>query len=89
MFFITLFKLKGKPTKENIERRDKALKDPNAIVKIHSIHWTLGRYDGVIYSEAPNEKAILAMAVTFSEAASSETLVAIPREDALKAVGLR
>jgi hypothetical protein len=38
MFFITLFKLKGKPTKENVERMDKVLKDPNPVVKIHSIH---------------------------------------------------
>lgn len=87
MFFITLFKMKDY-TWENIGRIDKALRDPNSAVKVHSIHWTLGRYDGVIYSEASSEKAILALAVAFGDAASSETLVAVPREEALKAVGL-
>lgn len=89
MFFIILVKLKRKPTKENIERMDKALKELKHLTKVHSIHWTLGRYDGVVYAEAPDEKAALAFNFDFADAASTETLVAIPREEALKAVGLR
>ena len=89
MFFIILGRLKRKPTKENVERMDKALKDPKPIVKIHSHHWTLGRYDAVMLVEAPDEKAALAFTFDFADFASTETLVAIPREEAVKAVGLR
>jgi len=89
LFFIILVKLKRKPTKEAIERMDKARKELKHSTKIHSIHWTLGRYDVVLYAEAPDEKAALAFNFDFAEVASTETLVAIPREEALKAVGLR
>ena len=89
MFFIALIKNKLKDTKEDIEAADKFLKEPKYGIKIHSIHWTLGRYDTVVHFEAPDEKAALAAAFDFSDGASFETLVAIPREEALKAVGLR
>ena len=90
MFLISLVKLRRNPTKEDVAAMDKAMKEPSIQgLKIHSLHWTLGRYDLVIYSEAPNEKVALAAAFQLGEAASTETLVAIPREEALKTVGLR
>jgi len=87
LFFIILAKLKRRPTKEDIEGIDKYLKELKQI-KVHSIHWTLGRYDAVVFAEAPDEKAILAFNFNIATV-STETLVAIPREEALKAVGLR
>ena len=90
MFFISLVKLRRKPTEEDVKAMDKAIKEPKIKgAKIHSVRWTLGRYDLVIYSEAPNEKAALAAVFQSGDVASTETLVAIPREEALKTVGLR
>jgi len=90
LFFISLVKLRRKPTKETVAAMDAAIKKPKIKgAKIHSVHWTLGRYDVIIYSEAPDEKAALAAVFQFADVASTETLVAIPREEALKAVGLR
>jgi len=83
-------KLRRKPTEEDVKAMDKAIKEPKIKeAKILSVHWTLGRYDLIIYSEAPNEKAALASTFQFGDVASTETLVAIPREEALKTVGLR
>jgi len=90
LFFIRLVKFRRKPTEETVKAMDKAIKEPKIKgAKVHSVHWTLGRYDVVIYSEAPNEKAALASVFQFGDIASIETLVAIPREEALKTVGLR
>ena len=72
-----------------IEATDKRMKEGMREVKIHSIHWTFGRYDAVVYSEAPDEKAAFAGFFDVVDRLSTETLVAIPREEALKAVGLR
>lgn len=48
--------------KEDFAEMDNAIKEPKHLVKTHSIHWTLGRYDLVIYSEAPDEEAVYAAA---------------------------
>lgn len=55
--------------------------------KFLSVYWTLGRYDVVITYEAPDEKAAMKGALNFSEFVSTETLVAVPREEAMKLVG--
>ena len=84
MFFVTLTKFRGKPSKELFDLADKTMESPPPGVKIHNVFWTLGRYDQVIIYEAPNEKEALKMGIPFSEYMASETLVAIPREEALK-----
>ena len=47
-------------------------------------YWTLGRYDGVMIFEAPSEKDAMKFAISFAEDATVETMVAVPREEALK-----
>ena len=89
MFFIHLIKLKHKLTKEDIEALDNLSNESKLGVKVLSTHYTLGRYDVVVFTEAPDEKAALAASFDVSDMNSTETLVAIPREEALKAVGLR
>ena len=89
MFFVILGRLKRKPTKENVAILDKVLRAPKSVVKIHSLLWTLGRYDAVMLVEAPNVKAALAFVFDFADFAVTETLVAIPRDEAIRAVGLR
>jgi len=52
-------------------------------IKIQT-YWTLGRYDGVSIVEAPSEKDVLKMLMPLYDTAHTETLVAIPREEAVK-----
>lgn len=87
MLFTSLVKLRKKPTKEMLAETQKlqeeAAKEGH---KILGMYWTLGRYDAVILSESPDEKAAMKAAIKFAEVASSETLVAVPAEEAQKLV---
>ena len=85
MIFISLFKTKGKLTKENTGEFTKTLEAfDTAGIKILSMYWTLGRFDGVMPFEAPNEKEAMRFAIKMSEDATVQTMVAIPRKEALK-----
>jgi uncharacterized protein with GYD domain len=44
---------------------------------------TLGRYDTVVVFEAANEKEAMKFAMSVAEFVSTETLVAIPRQEAI------
>jgi len=48
------------------------------------IYWTLGRYDAVSFVEAPTEKDAMKMLIGFSGLVDTETMVAVPREEAIK-----
>jgi len=81
--FISLNRFRGKATKENIERANKVLaSDPN--VKVLSFYWTLGRYDSVLIIEGPNEKTAMKILTKVGDFAETETMVAVPREEAVK-----
>jgi uncharacterized protein with GYD domain len=83
MIFISLNRFRGKATKENIERSNKVLaSDPK--VKVLGFYWTLGRYDSVLILEAPNEKTAMKILTQVGDYAATETMVAIPREEAIK-----
>lgn len=85
MIFITLAKFKGKPTKESVDRSSKLIEQMvKEGFKILGAYWTLGRYDAVLIVEGKDEKSALKSLVRFSETLSSETLVAVPREEAIK-----
>jgi len=84
MLFVTLARMRGKVDKESEEKADKFLANPPAGVKIHNVFYTLGRFDLIIIYEAPSEKEAMACGLFFTEKASTETLVAIPREKATK-----
>lgn len=87
MIFISLNKLRMKPTKELIAEfdriKERATKEG---VKFLGSYWTLGRYDTVHILEAPNEKTAMKVMIRFGEILSTETLVAVPREEAIKLV---
>jgi len=55
-------------------------------IKILSFYWTLGRYDTVVTMEAANEKAAMKMNMMVSDFVSTQTMVGIPREEAIKLV---
>ena len=50
------------------------------------IYWTLGRYDAVSIIEAPTEKDAMRQLLPFVDIVDSETMVAVPREEAIKLV---
>ena len=85
MIFISLGKMRKKPGKELAEQATKVTDEfKKRGIKITGWYWTLGRYDTVVMFEAENEKEALKMALGVSEFVATETLVAIPREEALK-----
>ena len=53
-------------------------------IKVLNWYWTLGRYDTVFIFEAASEKEAMKLATDISDWVSTETLVAIPRQDAVK-----
>ena len=85
MIFVSLGKMRKKPDKPltaDATERMEGLKQKG--IKILNWYWTLGRYDVVVVFEAPNEKEALKFNLRFSDIVATETMVAIPREEALK-----
>ena len=87
MIFISLSKWKKKPTKEMQARLDQATETFEELAKKGikmRVYWTLGRYDGVTIIEAPTEKDAMKALLRFQDVVETETLVAVPREEAIK-----
>jgi len=53
-------------------------------IKIIGFYWTLGRYDTVMILEAPTEKDAMKVSIDAADMVTTETMVAIPREEAVK-----
>jgi len=85
MVTITLAKFRRRLTPKEVRRTPKVIEDGGG--KILSAYWTLGRYDAVLTIEWPDEKAAMGTLSKLIDAASSETLVAVPRQEALKLAG--
>jgi uncharacterized protein with GYD domain len=51
--------------------------------KLLHAYWTFGRYDAVITLEAPDEKAALRALMRWGDMLETETMLAIPRDDAM------
>jgi len=87
MIFITLSRLRGKPTKEMLARSSRLGEQmAKEGIKLRGLYWTLGRYDSVAILEGPDEKAALKAVMRWSDIESTETLVAVTREEASKLV---
>ncbi len=84
MFFVTLAKMKGKMTPAFIEATKKTCKSPPPGIKYHDILWTLGQYDFVIIYEAPDEKQAIKWALPWADFCETQTMTAVPHEEALK-----
>ena len=89
MWFITLVKFRRKPTKADTEAMSKYWADAGKMgVKLHQVFWTLGRFDVVSITEAPDEKTSMKFSLNApSDLGSTETLVAVSREEAIKFLG--
>ena len=84
MFFITLVKWKQAPTKDQVKQGTKWMEDiQKQGIKIQS-YWTLGRYDAITIIEAPTEKDAMKMMIPWQDTIITETLTAVPREEAIK-----
>ncbi len=87
MIFITLNKWKKSPSREmqaRIDQATKKLKDLDKQgIKIR-VYWTLGRYDAITIMEAPTEKDAIKTLLSFQDVVDTETMIAIPREEAIK-----
>ena len=86
MKFVTLVKFRAKPTKETVAENLKLMeREAKEGVKNLAVYWTLGRFDAVVINEAPDEKALM-KAMLRRGWARTETLVAVPAEEARKLV---
>jgi uncharacterized protein with GYD domain len=80
-----LVKDKKKPSIENTDRATKMFDElKKKGIKILGFYWTLGRYDDVVIFEAPSEKDAMKLTFDIREDVTTETMVAIPREEGLK-----
>ena len=87
MIFITLARWRKKPTKDMIAQSSKLFEQMTRDgSKILGIYWTLGRWDSIVITEAKDEKTHLKGLMRWSDMLSTETLVAISRDEALKLV---
>jgi uncharacterized protein with GYD domain len=84
LIFVSLGKLRKKPEKALAgEATEKVEEFKKRGVRILNWYWTLGRYDTVVVFEAENEKEAMKFAIDVAEFVSTETLVAIPRQEAI------
>jgi uncharacterized protein with GYD domain len=85
MIFITLVRCRKKPTNELMAQSgmldEQMVKEGS---KVLGMYWTLGRYDAVLIMEGKDETAALKALMRWGDIISSETLVAVTREEALK-----
>lgn len=85
MIFISFGRFRKKPAKETSAGVTKMLDDMKKRgIKILGFYWTLGRYDTVLILEAPDEKEAMKLSIDAADVVTTETLVAIPREEAIK-----
>jgi uncharacterized protein with GYD domain len=84
LFFIVLAKMRGEMTPEFREATQNTLKNPPPDIRIHDVFWTLGQYDFVIVYEAPSEKDAIKMGAAWAKFCETQTLTAIPQEEAQK-----
>ena len=84
MIFVNLGKFRKKPDKASAGDTTKMEEEfKKKGIKVLNWYWTLGQYDTVFIFEAASEKEALKLATDISEWVATETLVAIPRQEAL------
>ncbi len=84
MIFITLVKWRQPPKKENVDKTTKRLEELAKQGVKMKIYWTMGRYDAVTITEAPNEKEEMKVLLAFQDLVTTETMVGISRDEVIK-----
>ena len=76
-------KFRKKPSAESSAGVTKMLADMKTRgINVIGFYWTLGRYDTVMILDAPDEKEAMKVAIGAADIVATETMVAIPREEA-------
>ena len=86
MIFITMFNLLQPPRKDDVDRATTKLENLELQGIKMRVYWTLGRYDGVVITEAPSEKEAMKAILSFQNQVKTETMVAVTREEAIKLI---
>jgi len=85
MIFVSLGKMRKKPDRAMAgNATEKVSEFKKQGINILNWYWTLGRYDTVVIFEAANEKEALKFSLGVAEFVATETLVAIPRQEAIE-----
>ena len=84
LIFITLIKWRQPPKREPMEKATKKLEELKKLGTIIRTYWTMGRYDAVAIIEAPTEKDAMKALLGFQDIIITETMLAVPREEAIK-----
>lgn len=84
LIFITVFNLREPPKKEGVDQATKKLETLKKQGIKMNVYWTLGRYDGVVITETSSEKEAMKAILSFQNVVNTETMVAVPREEAIK-----
>ena len=84
LIFINLGKFRKEPDKVAIGDTAKIMAEwKEKGINILSWYWTLGRYDTVVVFEAASEKEAMKLSIDIAEWVTTETLVAVPRQEAV------
>jgi len=87
MIFITLWRFRQKATKDmlavSVKLAEQLSKEG---IEIKCNYWTLGKCDLVTIVEAKDEMVFMNALLRYGDIFSTETLVALSREDAIKLV---
>jgi len=87
MIFITMWKFRQKATKEMLAISVKLAEQlPKEGINIIGNYWTLGECDLLTIAEATDEKSFMKALLRYGDIFSTETFVALGREDAIKLV---
>jgi uncharacterized protein with GYD domain len=87
MIFITLWRFRQKATKDMLAISVKLAEQlPKEGINIISNYWTLGKCDLVTVAEAKDETTFMKALLRYGDIFSTETFVALGREDAIKLV---
>ena len=84
LIFITLIKWRQPPKSYPMEQATKKLEELKKRGTIIRTYWTMGRYDAVAIIEAPTEKDAMKALLGFQDIIITETMLAVPREEAIK-----
>ena len=87
MLYIVYGKFRRKPTKEMLAQVSKLFEQMTKDgIKFVTQYWTLGRYDVLTILDVNDEKTYMKHILQFGDFLSLETLVAVPRPEAVKLV---
>ena len=87
MLFVVYGRYKKKPTKEILAQTSKLFEQmAKEGIKFMGQYWTLGRYDITSIAEAKDEKTIMKALLRWGDILSTETAIAVSREEAIKLV---